>query len=86
MAELERLTSASFALPVGDMRIAPLLADFMAVSRRHHLRFPRELGLLVKVVAMCEGLAERLDPTFSLTPLLAEFLRSGVQLPPHSSG
>ncbi len=86
VAELERLTSASFALPVGDMRIAPLLADFMAVSRRHHLRFPRELGLLVKVVAMCEGLAERLDPTFSLTPLLAEFLRSGVQLPPHSSG
>jgi len=75
-AELERLTSASFELPVGEMRLAPLLADFMAVSRRHHLRFPRELGLLVKTVVMCEALAARLDPTFALPSLLATFVQS----------
>jgi hypothetical protein len=39
------------------MRVAPLLADFMAVSRRHHLFFPQEFGPLVKTVVMCEGLA-----------------------------
>jgi ubiquinone biosynthesis protein len=75
-AELERLISASVELPAGEMRVAPLLADFMAVSRRHHLRFPRELGLLVKTVVMCEGLAARLDPSFALLPLLPTFLQS----------
>jgi len=75
-AELERLISASVELPAGEMRVAPLLADFMAVSRRHHLRFPRELGLLVKTVVMCEGLAARLDPSFALLPLLPKFLQS----------
>jgi predicted unusual protein kinase regulating ubiquinone biosynthesis (AarF/ABC1/UbiB family) len=46
------------------------------VSRRHHLRFPRELGLLVKTVVMCEALAARLDPTFALPSLLATFVQS----------
>jgi ubiquinone biosynthesis protein len=75
-AELERLISASVELPAGEMRVAPLLVDFMAVSRRHHLRFPRELGLLVKTVVMCEGLAARLDPSFALLALLPKFLQS----------
>jgi ubiquinone biosynthesis protein len=79
-AELERLISASVELPAGEMRVAPLLVDFMAVSRRHHLSFPRELGLLVKTVVMCEGLAARLDPTFALLPLLAKFLQSTFPL------
>ncbi len=77
-AELERLISASVELPAGEKRVAPLLADFMAVSRRHHLRFPRELGLLIKTVVMCEGLVARLDPTFALLPLLATFVQSIV--------
>ena len=75
-AELEPLAAASFDLPIGEMRIAPLLGDLMAVSRRHRLRFPHELGLLVKTIVMCEGLAVRLDPTFSLPPLLAQFIQS----------
>jgi predicted unusual protein kinase regulating ubiquinone biosynthesis (AarF/ABC1/UbiB family) len=58
------------------MRLAALLADFMAVDRRHHLSFSRELGLSVKTVVMCEGLAPRLDPTFAVLPLLAKFLQS----------
>ncbi len=80
-AELDRLTSASFEVPVGQMRLAPLIADFMAVSRRHHLRFPRELGLLVKTVVMCEGLAARLDPGFFLPAVLVQFVASAFPPP-----
>jgi ubiquinone biosynthesis protein len=74
--EVERINAASYEVPIGELRIAPLLIDFMTVSRRHHLRFPRELGLLMKTVVMCEGLAVRLDPTFTLPPVLAKFVQS----------
>ena len=75
-AELDRFTSESFEVPVGEIRLAPLLADFMAVSRRHHLHFPRELGLLLKTIVMCEGLAARLDPSFAMPAVLAKFVQS----------
>jgi predicted unusual protein kinase regulating ubiquinone biosynthesis (AarF/ABC1/UbiB family) len=52
----------------------------MAVGRRHHLSFPRELGVSVKAVVMCEGRAARLDPTFALLHLFANSLE--VDAPP----
>ena len=72
--EHARLTSASVELPAGEMRLAPLLADFMTVGRRQHLSFPRELGVLVKTVVMWEGGAARLDPIFALLRLARQLL------------
>ena len=83
--ELERLTAASFETPLGEMRLAPLLIDFMAVSRRHRLRFPSELALLVKTVVMCEGLAAQLDPAFALPVVLVGFVGSRLGEPPEGA-
>lgn len=77
--ELERLTAATIDVPIGGLRLAPLLAQLMSVSRRHHLRLPRELALLVKTVVMCEGIAAQIDPAFSLAPVLASFIGRSVQ-------
>ncbi len=73
VTELDRLTAASIELPVGELRLGPLVADLMTVSRRHRLAFPRELALLVKTVVMCEGLAALLDPGFALPEVLVAF-------------
>lgn len=73
-SELDRVTAASIDVPLGSLRVAPLLLDMMAVSRRHKLRFPRELPLLVKTVVMCEGLAAALDPSFALPVVLVTFV------------
>jgi len=73
VAELDRLTAASIEQPLGELRLAPLVADLMTVSRRHRLTFPRELALLVKTVVMCEGLAAQLDPDFALPEVLVVF-------------
>lgn len=78
-AELEELTSASMDLPLGEVRIGPLLVHLMTVSRRHHLRFPRELGLLMKTVLMCEGVAAQLDPSFALPAVLSRFIQSPLR-------
>ncbi|MHB1598839.1 MAG: hypothetical protein ACYCXY_08145, partial [Acidimicrobiales bacterium] len=73
VTELDRLTASSIEVPLGDLRLAPLVADLMTVSRRHRLTFPRELALLVKTVVMCEGLAAQLDPDFALPGVLVSF-------------
>ncbi|MCU1492534.1 MAG: hypothetical protein JWO62_298 [Acidimicrobiaceae bacterium] len=76
--ELDRLTASSIELPVGELRLAPLVADLMTVSRRHRLAFPRELALLVKTVVMCEGLAAQLDPGFALPEVLVAFVANAL--------
>ncbi len=72
--ELADLTNTMVDVPVGEMRLAPLLSHFMTVSRRHRLRLPRELALLMKTIVMCEALAAQLDPTFSLALVMAPFV------------
>jgi ubiquinone biosynthesis protein len=76
---LEQLTTATVDVPLGDIRLGPLLVQFMAVSRRFRLRFPRELALLMKTVIMCEGLAAKLDPDFALAPVIAPFVATTFQ-------
>ena len=49
------------------------LSDTMDVVRRHGLTLPPNLALLFKTAIMCEGLAARLDPTFTLTTVLVPY-------------
>ena len=73
-AELASLTSATVDVPLGELRLAPLLSQFLSVVRRHRLRVPRELALLMKTIVMCESLAAQLDPAFSLASVIAPFV------------
>jgi len=79
--ELARLATTTVEAELGELRFGPLLHDLMRVSRRHHLRLPRELGLLVKTIVMCEGLAAQLDPNFSLIRVIGPFLATAFQPP-----
>ena len=59
--------------PVAELEIRALLGDMLAVVRRHHLRLPHELALLLKTVMTCEGVAQQLDPGFELLPMLVPY-------------
>ncbi|MFM7271935.1 MAG: ABC1 kinase family protein [Actinomycetes bacterium] len=59
--------------PLEELPVAEVLGRVMAVVRRHRLRLPADLALLVKTVMMCEGVALRLDPRFLLVPRLLPF-------------
>src|SRR3546814_13755945 len=56
-------------VPLGEVRLGPLLQSEMAIIRRHRLRLPPELALLVKTAAMTEGLASLLAPGFVLAEI-----------------
>lgn len=59
--------------PLAELHLGPLLGDVMGVVRRHHLRLPSDLALLLKTVMMCEGVAAQLDPSFELVPRLLPY-------------
>ena len=59
--------------PLDQLPVAEVLGRVMAVVRRHRLRLPPDLALLVKTVMMCEGAALRPDRGFLLGPRLLPF-------------
>jgi ubiquinone biosynthesis protein len=71
--DLERLLHRYAFVPLEQLRIGPLLNDVMSVVRKHGLRMPSDLALLLKTVMMCEGVAAQLDPGFELIPLLVPY-------------
>jgi ubiquinone biosynthesis protein len=71
--DLDKLLQRYAFVPLEQLRIGPLLNDVMSVVRKHRLRMPSDLALLLKTVMMCEGVAAKLDPGFELVPLLVPY-------------
>jgi ubiquinone biosynthesis protein len=71
--DLDQLVQRYAFVPLEQLRIGPLLNDVMSVVRKHRLRMPSDLALLLKTVMMCEGVAAKLDPGFELVPLLVPY-------------
>lgn len=82
--DLQRLLLRYAGRALGDVKFGAMLAEMLEVIRWHHLRLPPDLALLVKTLAMGEGLAARLDPSFNLMevylPLAEELLRRQFDL------
>jgi ubiquinone biosynthesis protein len=60
---------------LGKVSVGDAIGEVMEISRRHQLRLPRNLALLVKVIVMGEGLATELDPGFQIVDVLAPYAR-----------
>ena len=58
---------------LGQLEIAPLVVQLLAILRNHHLQLPREMALLAKMLLMTEGMGARLDPDFSLGKVLKPY-------------
>lgn len=71
--DVEHILRKYYGRPLGEVALGPLLSDFFAIVRRHHLRMPPELALLCKTIVMDEGLGTLLDPSFNLATLLAPY-------------
>ena len=71
--ELAGLLGQVTKMPLGELRLGPLLQAELAIVRRHRLRLPPELALLIKTAAMTEGLAALLDPGFVLLSSFAPY-------------
>jgi ubiquinone biosynthesis protein len=71
--DLGRLVERYEGRAIGDLPLGALIEEVLAILRRHRLRLPRELALLLKAVVMNEGIGARLDPQFRLGDVLAPY-------------
>lgn len=71
--DLARLIAPYYARSLGEISLAELLEEMLAIIRQHHLTLPRDLALLAKTLIMSEGLATTLAPDFKLTSVLVPY-------------
>lgn len=71
--DIERLLSAYWGLPLGELKVTALLNDVYSVMRAHQMHLPPNLALLLKTLIMVEGLGVTLDPDFHLTNSLSRY-------------
>lgn len=74
-ADLERILSKTYDTPLGEIALAPLLHDLLALLRRYQLRLPPNLSLLLKTMLMNESLGVMLDPAFQPTTVIVPYAR-----------
>lgn len=76
-SELEVLVERYGSTPIGELQLGAALGEVLAVVRRHRLRLPPDLMLLLATVVMCEGVAVTLDPDFQLQPVIMRWVAEG---------
>jgi ubiquinone biosynthesis protein len=76
-AELAELAARYGSTPLGQLRLGAAFGEVLTVIRRHHLRLPPDLMLLLATVVMCEGVALGLDPDFLLQPVIMRWVAAG---------
>ena len=73
--DLEHLVAQAYGRELSEIRLGPLINEAQNVARKHHLRLPSNLALLLKALAMAEGLAAQLDPSFRMAEVLEPYAR-----------
>jgi ubiquinone biosynthesis protein len=58
---------------LGEVNMAALVSQLLALLRKHKLQLPSEMATLLKFFLMIEGLGVRLDPEFNLGALLGPY-------------
>lgn len=76
--EAHHLISQYYGLSMDQFSITDYLNDVMAVVQRHELQLPPELALVLKTVAMSEGLWRQLDPSFNAARTAQPFVESAT--------
>ena len=65
--------------PLAALRMEEVTAQLFSTMRRHRLRMPEDLVLLLKTMAMNEGVGRALDPGFNAVAVAAPFARRAMR-------
>lgn len=78
LRDIRRLMAQYYGITLEDLDVTTLLNDLLALVRRHHLRLPPDLALLLKMLVMIEGLGRWLDPTFNVLAVAQPFGQEAI--------
>jgi ubiquinone biosynthesis protein len=72
--DMHHLLERYYGISIDSFDLSRYINDLLSVVRRHVLQLPAELALVLKTVAMSEGLWRRLDPTFNAAGVAEPFV------------
>ncbi|MDI7276227.1 MAG: AarF/UbiB family protein [Anaerolineae bacterium] len=72
--DLQRLLWRYYGLALEEVPIAAFLRDVFAAAFRHRVHLPGELAVLARTVLLLEGVAQSLDPGFTLVEVARPFV------------
>jgi ubiquinone biosynthesis protein len=73
--ELSRMLTKYQGLPLQDIHANEIVEEIMPIAFRYHLSLPSDLWLLLKTLAMMEGVGLELDPDFDVFAVAEPFMR-----------
>lgn len=73
--KISRLLTKYQGLPLQDIRANEIVAEIMPIAFRHHLSLTSDLWLLLKTLAMMEGVGLELDPDFDVFAVAEPFMQ-----------
>jgi ubiquinone biosynthesis protein len=76
--DLGKLLRRYVGRSVGEIALGPAIRELLSIARRHSLRLPPDLALVLGVVIVDEGIAAQLDPQFRFAEALAPYARRGI--------
>ena len=73
--DLSEVLERYIALNLKEIRLESVVHEFFYLARKHRLRFPSHLAILLRALVVAEGTGLLLDPTFNVFPQLEGALR-----------
>jgi len=78
--EIQSFVDEYHGISLKQLSLGGMLSDTVAILRRHHIKMPADLTLLVKAFISLEGMGRELDPDFNMAdealPILEQTLRA----------
>ncbi len=76
--DLERFTESFVDRPLSDISAQETIEDLLALLRRHHIRLPGPLALLLKALMMMEGVGLQLDPNLDVFGIARPYVQHAI--------
>jgi ubiquinone biosynthesis protein len=86
--DLERFTEGFVDRPLREISARETITELLALLRRHHIRMPGPLAVLLKALMMMEGVGLMLDPELDVFSYARPYVQRAIaeQLSPASLG
>jgi ubiquinone biosynthesis protein len=78
-ADVRDFMEAYYGVPLEQLKIGPMLNDFIGILSNHGLRCPGDLMVLVRAIVTLEGVGRQLDPRFNLAEVLLPFVEQLIR-------
>ncbi|MFW5998516.1 MAG: ABC1 kinase family protein [Halanaerobiaceae bacterium] len=77
--EIHELFNRYYGLDLGEIDFPSLFDDFERIIYKFHIRMPDEFFLLIRAIAVSEGVGYNIDPSFNLVEVGNEFLQDLIK-------